>query len=111
MVVALVVGTVVLVTLNVLVYTLFHTNPEVPRVYELLVIGSMLLLTSAANVMVFVGALPSTTLPSNVILPVACKLPFTVTATFDDGVPTGLDVLYVMEPVFVTVFTPLVSVR
>ena len=82
---------------------LFHCKLALPKLYVIVVLGKMSLLTSPVKLTVSVARLsPSCILPSAVILPVACKLPVIVTFEFKLMPPV---------PLAVTVMLPLVSVE
>ena len=71
------------VAVTVFVYNVAQVNKLEPKLYVLLALGIILLLTSASKVTVSPLFAPSVILPSAVILPVACKLPVTNTLLFN----------------------------
>ena len=82
----------------------------VPSLYSLSKSGIISLATSALKSMLSVSASPSCMLPSAVILPVACILPFTVRSEniSTDPVPLGLSSRSVFVE-FVLITFPVIS--
>ena len=86
-------------------YKFAHFKLVDPISSVLVILGKMLLLTSALNVTVSDGLSPRIIFPSKVITPVACRLPVTVVLLFNSMLPVPVAVRFIslLDTVFDTV--------